>query len=211
MRSALLKRKMLNAGALWVSYVKLIPWLFRLNKESVVIDCGANVGSISYYLSITGATIYAFEPDPVAFKALLERCGNKKNIQCINKGVWCKNAWIKLYRHRQMLEETDFTVSSSIVSEKRNISSGSSIEVEVVDLIEFIRSLNKKVDLVKIDIEGAEIEILEKIISTDSYVLFKVAFIETHESKIPGQKEQIQAIKQLMAKKGINNIKLNWI
>ena len=212
MRTALIKRKILNAGALWISYIRLIPWLFRLNKDSIVLDCGANIGSITSYLSVTGATIYAFEPDLVAFKILSERCSNKKNITCINKGVWDKDASIKLYRHHEMkYNEASFTTGSSIVANKKNVDIVSSYEIKVIDLVNFIRQLNKKVDLVKVDIEGAETEILKKIITEDAYSLFNTMYVETHETKIPGQAEELNTIKQQMKEKGIINIKLNWI
>jgi len=162
-------------------------------------------------LSLTGATIYAFEPDPIAFKILNEKFGDKKNITCINKGVWDKNTTLRIYRHQEMLRETDFTVSSSIIAEKKNVDAKSAIEIEVINFIEFMRSLNRKIDLIKMDIEGGEIEILNKIISTDSQTLFKRMYVETHETKIHGQKEELEQIKKQFIEKGITNIKLNWI
>ena len=131
MRAALIKRKILNTGALWISYIKLFPWLFRLNKNSIVLDCGANVGRITSYLSNTGAIIYAFEPDPIAFKVLSRRCKNKKNVSCINKGVWHKDAVVQLYRHNEMKKnEASFTVGSSIIADKENIDTLSYFEIE---------------------------------------------------------------------------------
>ena len=212
MRAALLKRKILNAGALWISYIRLIPWLFRLNKDSLVLDCGSNIGGISLYLSVTGATIYAFEPDPIAFNVLSERSRNKKNIICINKAVWDKDSIISLYKHHEMkYDEVSFTTGSSIVADKKNIDADSSYKIEVIDLVNFIRQLNKKVDLVKVDVEGAELEILKKIISEDAHSLFNTMYVETHETKIPGQLKELNTIKQQMKEKGIANIKLNWI
>jgi FkbM family methyltransferase len=212
MRTALIKRKILNAGALWISYFKLLPWLVRLNKNSVVIDCGANIGNISSFLSITGATIYAFEPDPIAFESLQKNYSERKNIHCINKGVWDRNTKLRLFRHAGMKKnEQAFTVGSSIVKSKKNISTVSSVEIEVINLVEFIQSLNRKVDLIKIDVEGAETEILRSVIQQDAHTLFKMMYAETHETKIPGQKVQMDKIKAQMKQKGITNIKLNWI
>jgi FkbM family methyltransferase len=212
MRPSLIKRKILNTGALWISYFKLLPWLFRLNKNSVVIDCGANIGKISSYLSITGATIYAFEPDPIAFESLQKNCGKRKNINCINKGVWDKNTSLRLFRHAEMKNnEQAFTVGSSIVDSKKKISTESSVEIEVINLVEFIQYLNRKIDLIKVDVEGAETEILQSIFQQDAYRLFKTMYVETHETKIPGQKEELQKIKEQLKQKGITNIKLNWI
>jgi FkbM family methyltransferase len=212
MRTALIKRKILNTGALWISYFKLLPWLFRLNKNSVVIDCGANIGKISSFLSITGATVYAFEPDPIAFESLQKNCYKRKNIHCINKGVWDKNTTLRLFRHAEMKNnEQAFTVGSSIVDIKKNITTDSSVEIEVVSLVEFIQYLNRKVDLIKVDVEGAETEILRSVIQQDAHTLFKMMYVETHETKIPGQKEELEKIKEQMKQKGITNIKLNWI
>jgi len=110
-----------------------------------------------------------------------------------------------------MKGQSDFTVSSSIIDEKKNIKPASAIGVEVIDLVEFMQSLSKKIDLIKIDIEGAEIQVLKKIIETRAYALFKTMYVETHETKIPGQKEELEKIKKELKRKEITNIKLNWI
>lgn len=212
MRTALLKRKILNAGALWISYIKLVPDLFRLNKKSLVLDCGANVGHISKLLASSGATVIAFEPDPVAYAALERRCKHKQNIRLIKKGVWDKDATIQLYTHKESSgDEASFTVGSSIVAEKINIDTAKGQFIEVMDLVAFMQQQGRKIDLVKLDVEGAEIDILKKILATGSHTLFDRMYVETHETKIPSQQQDLAVIKEEMSRKGITNIKLNWI
>lgn len=212
MKSALFKRKILNTGALWMSYIRLLPDWFRLGKKSLVIDCGANTGHISKFLSSTGATIIAFEPDPIAFKKLSRRCGNNKNITLIPKGVWDKNAVVQLYSHKESKgHETSFTVGSSIMVDKKNVDKSKVQFVEVTDLVAFMQQQNKKIDLVKLDVEGAEIEILQKILTTGTWNLFDKMYVETHESKIPSQVEELKFIKRQIKERGIKNIRLNWI
>jgi FkbM family methyltransferase len=212
MRWSLIKRKVLNAGAILISFVKLIPDLLSLGKRSIVIDCGANVGHISKLFSLTGARVIAFEPDPIAFARLSRRCGKKKNITCIQKGVWDKNTTIQLYTHKESHgDEADFTVGSSIIADKVNVSIDRSQNIEVIDLVDYMQNQNQKIDLVKLDVEGAEIDILKKIINTDAYHLFDRMYVETHETKIPSQVKELEWINQEMKKKGIKNIRLNWI
>ena len=210
--TALLKRKILNAGAIWISYVKLIPDWFKLNKYSLVIDCGANVGHITKLLSSTGAKVIAFEPDPIAFEELRKRCGRKKNITLIQKGVWCKNSHLQFYAHKESTgSETSYTTGSSIMAEKNNICVTKGQSIEVLDLVEFMKEQKQKIDLVKLDVEGAEIEILHHIIDKEGWLLFDRMYVETHETKIPSHLAQLQLIKQQLKEKGITNIKLNWI
>jgi len=212
MRTALLKRKILNAGALWISYIKLVPDLFRLNKKSLVLDCGANMGHISKLLASTGATVIAFEPDPVAYAALERRCQHKKNIILVKKGVWDKDATIQLYTHKESSgNEASFTVGSSIVAGKLNVDTARGQSIEVTDLVAFMQQQGRKIDLVKLDVEGAEIDILKKILATGSHTLFDRMYVETHETKIPSQQQDLAAIKEEMSRKEITNIKLNWI
>lgn len=212
MRWSLIKRKILNAGAITISYFKLIPDLFKLNKNSIVLDCGANVGHISKLFSLTGARVIAFEPDPVAFARLIKRCGNRRNITCLQKGVWDKDSTLQLYTHKESNNhEADFTVGSSIMADKINVNTEHSRPIEVIDLVTFMQGQNRKIDLVKLDVEGAEIEILKKIIATGSHTLFDRMYVETHETKIPAQKKDLDQIKQQITEKGITNIKLNWV
>src|SRR5436190_23184541 len=100
MKFRLLKQIVLNKGALWLSYIKLIPIVRKLDKDSVVIDCGANVGNITKKFADTGATVHAFEPDPLAFDILSKRFGSFPNVMLHNEGVWDKEADMDFFSHK---------------------------------------------------------------------------------------------------------------
>jgi len=61
------------------------------------------------------------------------------------------------------------------------------------------------------DIEGAEIEVIQHIIKQETYKKVDLVLVETHENKIPGHDEKVKRLKQLLTSKNIQNIKLNWI
>jgi len=210
---SLVKRKVLNQLAFWISYVKLIPILKNVDESSLIIDCGANVGDISALFLTKKASVIAFEPDPMAFELLQQRFEGSKNIECINKAVAHRASTAKLYfhAHQQQNGNSAFTVSSSIIQDKVNINTDNSIEIETVDLDRFISNLNKPVDILKMDVEGAEIEILKKMIKNGTYKRIGTILVETHETKIPGHKELVAELKATISRLKIKNIKLNWI
>jgi FkbM family methyltransferase len=184
----------------------------KVSADGIAIDCGANVGSITEKLAMTGAQVYAFEPNPYAFEKLLARVKNFKNVTSINKGVWYRNTTIPLYFH-QMAEGDDafWSFGSSIVKEKVNVDSARYVDVEIIDLIEFIEQLNKPIDLLKIDIEGAECELLEKFIEKGLHHKVKTTLVEVHDTKIEGQKVKTDRVRELIKKNNIKNINLNWL
>ncbi len=196
----------------WLTSIMFNRYLKHLNNKSIAIDCGANVGEISLKLAKTGAKVYAFEPNPFAFKRLTERVKNFSNVTCINKGVWDKNITTELFFHEMAEGDEEFwSFGSSIIKQKGNVNKGRSVEVELVDLTGFIESLNQNIDLLKIDIEGAECEVLEKFFEKDLHEKVKITLVETHDGKIPGQKEKTDRVRKIISDRQITNVNLSWL
>lgn len=210
----LFARKTLNYGAYWISYFRLIPLLKKINERSVVIDCGANKGDITALFAKKGAQVHAFEPDPLAFRLLSERFKDQENVHCYQQAAWDRDGTRWLYFHKKKPgneHEAALTVSSSLVQDKINIHREAGCEVATIDIVAFIQRLEKKPAIVKIDIEGAEIAVLKKILETGVYQETGIILAETHASKIPSQKKDVEAIKTTLRNRNIKNIKLNWI
>lgn len=209
----LFKRRILNRLAYIISYFRLQTVLKKIPEGSVIIDCGANVGDISLLFAKRKVTVFAFEPDPIAFEILKQRTKNISNITCYKKGVGTANKTSRLFFHRGRSAHNHeaFSVSSSTISEKNNIDTENFIEIETIDLADFIELLEGEVALVKMDIEGAEIEVLEKLIHQETYKKVGLLLVETHENKIPGHHKKVRQLKQTLETKNISNIRLNWI
>jgi FkbM family methyltransferase len=187
-------------------------YLKGLGPGRIAIDCGANVGDITVQLAGTGAEVYAFEPNPFAFERLKDRTRGYPNVTCINKGVWDKNTSAELYFHKEAGKNGEFwSFASSIFSSKGNVDPNHSVTVGLIDLAEFILKLERPVDLLKIDIEGAECEVLEEFLNKDLQNKVKLTLVETHDSKIQGLKEKTDRVRKLIREKKAYNVNLSWL
>ncbi len=144
-------------------YEKGTTRLFRgLVKEAMVIlDIGTNSG---YYCLIAAhlvgekGVVYAFEPAPDNFALLVEHieANGFTNIIPVPKAVSNKSGKGRLFL------ATD-SGSHSIMYKPTG---KDSVEVEVTSVDEFMENINRPVDLVKMDVEGSEIRVLEGMLET---------------------------------------------
>jgi FkbM family methyltransferase len=124
---------------------------FRANGLTpVILDCGANVGlSCLYFKShYPQARITAFEADPGVAALLAEnlRQNGFSDIEVVAKAVWKENTTIAFAR-----EGAD---GGSVVA------GTPSAQIPAVRLRDYLRQAGR-IDLLKMDIEGAEVAVLE--------------------------------------------------
>ncbi len=136
---------------------------FNTNEKSpVIIDGGSHIGlSILYFKKLyPGSTIIAFEPNPKTF-AVLKRNIELNNIQgvtLINAALSKKNGQIKFYVGRGLLNWSWGDTG------KRNKIAVTRFSEEIfVNSVQLSSYIKKKVDFLKLDIEGMEGEILTEI------------------------------------------------
>jgi FkbM family methyltransferase len=176
----------------------------------IAIDCGANIGSITKRMAKPGVRVYAFEPDPNAFEALTRNMASFKNVTVFNKAVSDHNGTAKIYFSTRYAENPEkWSTGSSLLAEKSNVDKNNFTMCELVDLSEFIQSLDKPIALLKMDIEGEEVKVLNKLIDTGMIKNIKQVVVETHE-RIPELKVSTEVLRQKIKKLGLKNIDLNW-
>ncbi len=120
------------------------------NDKPYIIDAGANVGlSVLYFKKLyPSAQIVAFEPDANVAKVLkynIQSFG-LESVQVINKALW---------NHVTTLKFNEEGADGGRIAIEGD---GNLVEISTVRLQEF---LDRRVDLLKIDIEGAETTVLQ--------------------------------------------------
>lgn len=183
----------------------------HIAESDIAIDCGANIGEYTEHLCYLGGVVYAFEPNPYAFQVLKKRFQDKDNVHCIQKGVLDRNDKMRLYLHEfSGQDQVLWSTGSSLLDFKGNVLKDQYVEIEVVDLCEFIDSLHSRIKLLKMDVEGVECRILKKIIQKGLHEKIDHIFVETHDHKVPELKVETDEIREILKKKGIKNINLDW-
>lgn len=158
-----------------------------LKLDDVVFDIGANLGYFSLYFSkksING-NIYSFEPIPES-KKLLDthlKINKVSNVYTFQLGI------------SDSVTEIEFTNSKNLAAntykkESPIFEKTSKVLVKTTTIDEFVKT-NKinRLDFVKIDVEGAELDVLrgaEKTLQT----LKPKLLLATHDCHIEGIKQQ---------------------
>lgn len=180
-----------------------------LRPGDLAIDLGANVGLITERLAETGADVIAFEPDPHAFALLAQRLGGRDNVTLVQAAAAAQAGSLPLRRHREFAADPDRrTVSSTLVAGKRRIDGETAIEVEVKDFVAWLHEVNRPVKLLKIDIEGSEVALLERLLRDPVAARIERIFVETHERAVLSLAARTRALKRLAAR--MDRPAINW-
>lgn len=156
---------------------------FSESEQPVVIDCGANMGlSVLYFKKLyPKSRIIAFEPDVKTFNILQKNVRHLPDVELRQEAVWTENTQIKFYSEGSL-------ANSAVVD-----FSGKN-KVTYVNAVDFKQFLNSKIDFLKIDIEGAENELIFHIKNDLSNV--QHLFLEYHG--LIGQEQNLGEILNLL-------------
>lgn len=150
-------------------------------NDEVVVDIGANLGFFSLYAHSVGVKkIYCFEPDPKNFITLLENTKNLENVFCNNFAIsdrvdilpFCFSEIYSSGSHLKKFKD----LTNEHYTHQTNV-----ITINIEKIFEFFRL--DFIDYLKLDCEGAEIDIFENI---DSLYLNRIKKIslEFHSIEI---------------------------
>ncbi|HZS07973.1 MAG TPA: FkbM family methyltransferase [Blastocatellia bacterium] len=146
--------RILDAGAFLTMHKEIVEeaiYHFRTqNKRPYIIDGGANIGvSVLYFKQVyPGAHIVAFEPDDAAFSLLKVNVGSRgyDGVTLVNKALAATDTSLS------------FAAEGAYAGRLARAGDSSTASVPAVRLRPY---LDRRVDLLKLNIEGAETEVLE--------------------------------------------------
>lgn len=139
-----------------------------IKKGDVILDVGANSGLYSiFYSKLTGAEgkIYAFEPDPGTHSMLKKNLelNNCSNVKIYDFALSDKESKIEMMSYSieeiNLKENDSFKYIKEVPADKITTGAGY-ISAYRLDDIEEFRNL-PRIDIIKIDVEGAELLVME--------------------------------------------------
>lgn len=175
----LYKQKFLNGEAFFYDSEEFLYGLkdiflneiydIQLPSNARIIDCGGHIGLSVIYLKHhhPDAKIIVFEPDEKNYDLLVKNIHSQgyNDVDVRKEGVWKEETTLTFFSEGSM--------SSRIDNKGRE----NSTIIKAVRLKDF---LNEKIDFLKLDIEGAEYEVLKDI--RDKFYNIENLFIEYHGS-----------------------------
>jgi len=177
----------------------------NLNLNSIVIDFGSNRGRFSMAVSMSGARVFAFEPNFEAFNYSYRKLLNYNNVKIFNVAVSNKSGLINLYHHPNYKNDPlGYSVSSSLLSDKLNVSESDAELVLSIKVDEIFDNFDK-IDLLKVDVEGSERFLWPAI--QDNFKKIEYLLLEIHEDRIESKSDWVKGARSFIREK---NLETKW-
>jgi FkbM family methyltransferase len=150
-----------------------------IREGDVVLDLGGNIGIFAHRAETRGASkVISFEPVTPTFNCLIKNRGLRTLVY--KNAVGGKNGFTTFRIH------TDFTHIGGGTSEDQDLMLNQrpiihSERVIIIGINEIFNGMESKIDFMKIDIEGGEVEVLTSI-SDDNLASLRCLSAEFHKT-----------------------------
>lgn len=149
-----------------------------VKENMVILDVGANIGLSAIYFQPHAKQIYALEPEPNTYKALIENTKDYGNIKCFNVGLSDSNRKQMIYGHKGSIPDTVIKYDRA----GRDDCTSETI-IDLVTIEKFMTDNNiDHVDVLKVDTEGSEYPLFisdefERVASKIDYIIGESHFV----------------------------------
>ena len=156
-------------------------WFATDAARPFIIDCGANIGTATLFFKTLypAADIIAFEPDPNAFEAL------EKNVS--------ENQLSRVTIHHCAVGGSDGRATLHVGPALPGTGQASlyaprvPVKTTEVDVVRVSRFIDRQVDFLKIDIEGAEMDVLRDLAESGKLAFVQQMVVEYHHHMRPDE------------------------
>lgn len=152
------------------------------DRTGVIVDVGAADGKFSSYLAshFPLSHVYSYEPHPYSYKIACRALNSYSNSTILNVALGSKPSNACLYG-------TDNLVSSSLLKPNKDVEFSCSLshEVEVVTLDSQISPF-ERVKLLKLDVQGFELSVLEgsiDVLRRTDLILIEMPLLLSYENQ----------------------------
>lgn len=177
-----------------------------IQRGMCVLDIGANIGYYTLLMAdLVGkeGAVYAFEPEPANYSVLVRNVAlnGHKNVVVVPKAVVSSNHSVKFYKNKGNRGDNSLYGSLGV--------NYACIEVEGVSLDSYFPS-GKKIDLIKMDIQGGEIEAfggMERVIHDNPKI--KIIFELTPEKYDDPAADSVSLLSALQDRYGLTLLRID--
>jgi FkbM family methyltransferase len=160
---------------------------YPLTEESVVFDVGGYKGEFAATVFCRyNCEVYVFEPMPAFFQTIKDLFAHNHRVH-----PYCVG-----------LSDRDGTaeISVSDISSSLYIKNTETVTIQLKSIVAFIKEHQiNSVDLMKLNIEGAEYDLLESLLDSGLIGLFKNIQVQFHDFIIPNAKERMNRIQERLS------------
>lgn len=150
------------------------------NPAPLIVDCGSNIGLALLFFKrlYPGARILAFEPNSGAFECLRQnvQSNHLQDIELVPKAVCDHDGEIDFYY--DAMHPGSLTMSTI---------AGRSQDHCTVSATKLSHYINAVVDFLKLDVEGAELSVLQELRSENKLRFVQQMAVEYHHHLVPSQ------------------------
>ena len=172
-----------------IDSLELLELVKAENPIKVIYDIGANVGtwSILSKAIFPKAKVFAFEPLQPHIEEFYNNTKDLENIILYPYALGSKKEMSKI-NISSFSDSSSLLPSTQLLNETYNISTIDAIEIQVLRLDDLFdeTSILIQPDLIKLDIQGYELEALkgaEKILKKTKYIIMEVSFLEYYKGQ----------------------------
>ncbi|GAA4648850.1 FkbM family methyltransferase [Kistimonas scapharcae] len=175
----------INVDGLYeVDELEALSKILGLNakRHSTALDVGANIGNHAIYFSRFFSKVIAFEPNPKTYRLLDINTEHISNIETKKVGLSDKKDTLNF-----KIDKTNWG-ASRITGEDLSIDGTSFISIHVESLDEVLSDQSSQIELMKIDVEGHELRVLQGAKRTIEHhkpiILFEEACVREGSSEV---------------------------